>query len=800
MRDEPRGRPVRRSLAPARPDGVKAGDRPGAPPDSDGSFRGEAAVRSSRNTPSGCRARVDRALRLGVVAALAAGSVASIGALAADGPAPERRVVTVAVMSDGFAGVDRFEGTTRWDWTTLPAGKRSRTTWTFRGAEVVERGGDRVVRYVDPTGGDAAVRWAAPDRVAGALLPGARAVLDLEASGRTEQTVRMRVHLDNVGLGWLHLPRGPREVALQRALILEAPSDTSAFVPVALVHRFVDPRAGVVAEVSGPPANDGRTRAGVSTASFVDEVLAGAADLKIYVDQLATVPDGKVLYGIDLGAGSMISELTPEMYATAGDLIAADTWDFSQNTTGELVVSTTALPIAAETCNSASCGYAGAGKNLEREDFDPAGTPRKNNQVTEREDRVSDVTIWLRAGAQTEGEGGIFGSGESRFCYEGTDGGGQARTPVPLWRFANQDADGWFLQAGDAWEPEWADPINTPFFDCEQTLYNDVCGTGGGGGLIPTLYAKACQDHAGTQSSEVLKGGVVTLPSGHTINALLVRTVGDFCVFSRDDCADLFGPLDFVRTVVYIWQVPHLGTAVLLQSEQDAPNLVSWSQLDVAEFRYGLFPPVTISANATGDTMMTVSWDPGAITGDIDRFKVYWDTTSAAGGDYAFNSDDQPGQVTFSGNSADLTGLDPGTTYFVTVTALSSFANPSNTGNVVEYESLRFPTQISGDPSFVYPVEVQATTTGGCALNEEVESVVADKVGTDVQFCWSPVSESCAEGYRVLGADTPESDANFAPVADTGLETCWQGNPTETFFIVVSRAGGSTGPWGHYGL
>ena len=66
--------------------------------------------------------------------------------------------------------------------------------------------------------------------------------------------------------------------------------------------------------------------------------------------------------------------------------------------------------------------------------------------MQEREDRAADVTIWLRAGVNKEGQSGGLGDGESRICY--VDDG---RTEVPLWQFTRYDAlaDDYYLQDGD---------------------------------------------------------------------------------------------------------------------------------------------------------------------------------------------------------------------------------------------------------------------------------------------------------------------------------------------------------------
>src|SRR5262249_26589876 len=170
---------------------------------------------------------------------------------------------------------------------------------------------------------------------------------------------------------------------------------------------------------------------------------------------------------------------------------------------------------SAETCDFAQCGYTQPGAVLERSDrsFADPNMLYKVNDVAETEVRANDVTVWIRAGAQNEGKSGAFGTGESRFCY--TTFGGVTRTPVSLWQFSHLDGPGqeYYYQAGDHWE---GGPFN-----CEQNTWNQVCGMSG---FLDTLYTKACGTHTGKQFTDVLKGGVVTTPSGHTFNALLVRT------------------------------------------------------------------------------------------------------------------------------------------------------------------------------------------------------------------------------------------------------------------------------------
>src|SRR5262245_839685 len=105
------------------------------------------------------------------------------------------------------------EGRTRWDLTDTP------------------RLADQATRLPIP----------ATDRAA--LRPGERRVRPM-ADGTEAEIV-------TVGVGWVHLPSGPREVALQRVRLHGRTGNV-------LVHRWVDPDAGTVAEIRGPAGPDGR--------------------------------------------------------------------------------------------------------------------------------------------------------------------------------------------------------------------------------------------------------------------------------------------------------------------------------------------------------------------------------------------------------------------------------------------------------------------------------------------------------------------------------------------------------------
>ncbi len=709
-------------------------------------------------------------------------------------------------------------GRSRWDLTSLsPSDRVLITLKELDGDVLLARDeldrpglGPARVRLVDPGGGDAALRWQYPDRFPLLLQPGARAALELEDA---ESGERLFLTVATIGIGWLHLPSGPRETVLQQARILRGPAAGRRLEPGGELYRWVDPRAGVVAQIRWPGGPGAAMPDGDEPAPpeilILEEILAGAADLKIYVDQIDRLPLTSITYGYNRGSGTAISSLVPQAPATMGDLVALDAWDFSANTASVVIASHVAPAITpAETCNATECGYTIPGVGLDREDFlnllDPNDV-RFTHNVTQTEVRPGamppDTTIWLRAGTQNEGRTGSLGTGESRLCYYSE--GGVTRSPVPLFRFSNQDAQGYFMQVGD---PRWT---GGPF-TCQPNVFNEVCGTppsGQPGTLYVSGSPSANCSRTGTQYTDVVKAGVLTTPSGHTFNALLLRSVADFCLYLGSSCLG-FLKVDEARTVNYLWMVPHLGTTVRLQSPQISssgcpggsnPDLC-YTTVAVTDIKFGLFPPRSITVTGTTDTTLDLSWDPGLITSRIDGYRLYWDTDSGATGPYAFDSDSNPSQVSFSGTSATLSGLTPGTTYHVTVTSRSTFTNPKS-GVVTSYESLLFPTQISGDPAFVYPVEVQAATTGGtCIPTAEVSNLTVESLpGGETRFCWDPSTDPCLTGYQVLGSATADSDAGFAPVGATGGATCWTGTPADGFFLAVAEGTGGTGPWGHYG-
>jgi len=585
----------------------------------------------------------------------------------------------------------------------------------------------------------------------------------------------------NVSTGEVRLPGATREATLQRGTVVRDDG------PDLLVHRWIDSRLGVVAQIAGTVSADGTGRIGVESASVLDGGVDDVATMKLYVDQVERPILGALNLGYDRGEGITVAELlgNNENVVLMSDVIDLDYWDFSVNTSGIVEVAQIDVTLtAAETCNAGRCGF-DLGRKLGRQDRSDG---RFNNQVTELENRGTDVTVWLRGVAQREGSGLCFGNGESGTCYEGTDDNGNPREEVPLWRFPHQDGGDFYFQALDEW--------SSGAFNCEEDIWNTVCLASKGCFLEGDMFRiTACGDNNGTQYAQALKGGVAKLPSGHRVNTLLVRQVADFCTYVLGSGCDFLGTE--VRTLVYLWQAKYLGTVALAQTDptvEGPADLVSFSELQETNINFGLFPPESIAVRAVGSDSVQIWWDPGNDTHHVKDYRVYWDTDSGASSAYANSAD-------FASPPATITGLNPATTYYFTVTTRSDHTNPS-TAVTTTLESLLYPTQVSGDPGFVYPIEVQATTTGGsctpaitevspCASGSDCLTVDKTQDG-GVQICWTPSGSSCVDAYDVMYSGIPSSA--FSAISQTGLATCWTGDPDVGYFTVRGRGAGGVGP------
>ncbi len=573
---------------------------------------------------------------------------------------------------------------------------------------------------------------------------------------------------------------------------------------------------------AGSPEDPPRAQAGTEIRIYsadLEPSVFGRVNYGFDRDAVCTVsPYGACTTDADCSAsandvcGVSIDSLTSGTQTNAWDLVCdpvtpggsdcqITSWDFSGFSstafTDLVEFGTTSTPIDnTETCSSGECGFSTPGAILGRDDRDFDGTtPRSTLNAVEIEDRKpQDVTHWLRSAVRNEGvsDGGI-GQNESRICYVTGD-----RNEVPLFQFQHCDATECYMQVGDVFRTENPATGNAEAFQCENTIFNHVCPNSCG--IFCELYAHSCSGFSGTQDTTVVNQGNITLPSGHTFEALVMNSNAEFCLGLFSTCGSA---IETVRTVTYLWEVANLGTVARMMSRNTADSVQDFNAGDdvaaEVDIKFGLFPPLSVTVGTITDTTVDLSWNPGLETGRIDGYRIYWDTDSGGTSGYAFDSMTNVLQATIVGTTATITGLTPGTQYYFTVNATSNYTDPSSNVTTA-YESLLYPKQIPAVPTPL-PLEVPATTTGGgCAPSQEITGLTVGKSGTFQEFCWTATADGCVDGYRILGASTPESDLNFSIVeSDTGLITCTTIDPTESYFLVIGKGGG-TGPWGHFGL
>jgi len=575
------------------------------------------------------------------------------------------------------------------------------------------------------------------------------------------------------------------------------------------------------------------------------EAAPTGSGLRIYSDEIYSPPLAKVTFGYDRNAlctvspygactqdsdcssspndvcGVTVDSLAPGTQTEIWDLVCdpltpggtdcqTTSWNFSGNNLTSFpamvrFASTNTEIDVTETCSHDRCGFSEPGAILGREDrgWDTATNVPTVNAI-EFEDRApEDHTIWLRAAVRNEGvTSGGLGQNESRICYTGTD-----RTSVALWRFPNCDADGCYMQVGDAWEPEHPLTGDPQAFQCEHTVFNQTCNGNPGQncGFICALYAYACETFAGKQTGEVIHEGTVTLPSGHTFQALVTRSNAEFCLGLFSSCGNA---VERVRTVLYLWEVANLGTVVRLQSRNAADGVLDFnsgpdiiSEMDV---KYGLFPPLSVSVGSVTDTTVQLSWNPGLITDQIDGYRIYWDTDSGGASSYGSDSESDAGQVVFAGTSATISGLTPGTTYYFTVNSVADFTDPFS-GVITTYESTLYPTQIPAVPVDL-PLEVLATTSGGSAAGAVpdgddrpgVQLSLAKAGGGTLTLSWGASCQAGDTNYGIYEGSLGSFAGHVSTTCDTGGSTTSPVVPLagDRYFVVVPNNASSEGSYG----
>jgi hypothetical protein len=377
---------------------------------------------------------------------------------------------------------------------------------------------------------------------------------------------------------------------------------------------------------------------------------------------------------------TLVPDLSPAGWVNGHELIAAELWDFSDHWSADVFTATLEPPDA--TCFASRCGFDAAGVQAlgrvrSTEDFFLEGA------TAVEWDGVD--TLWNRAGVFFEGL-----SNQAVFCFDPATG----RPEVPALRFPHSDADGVYLQAGDGWgSAGWA---------CEPVawFFGGLCTAG------TQAEANADEGFLGGTEYRVRGSGVVVLPSGHHLNSMLISARWSMGL-KFAGCGD---SVSQVEQLLYEWHAPKVGRIATLGTNRPANDPEGWIGAIASTFSYGLLPPLDTWVEENGNGWVRIAWDPGRYTDHVDRYKVYWDTDSGADSDYAFDSDSFPGLVTFDGTSAVIEVPDCSPRHF-SVTSLSTHTD-EDTGVPVEYESLRYPEQVFGDPDHAYPQEVEGRSAG----------------------------------------------------------------------------------------
>lgn len=594
-----------------------------------------------------------------------------------------------------------------------------------------------------------------------------------------------------VGDGWAHLPTGPvrcfligEELTIDRAPYgARGPEDVRAYR-----YRWESPRLGTVAVMR---SEDGTVTPEFPAAALFERLenfRPDAFPLRIYSDRIPRSTFQTMNWSYE--SGGPVSGMTPEAYATAGDLVndgghLPPTWEF---TTAQDVSSSiragTQVPVS-QSCYAACCGFSVAGNDFAGRSDNPANGARGFTAV----DRVTGATdkYFFRAIVGSEGDA----TSELRSCFDGS----AVHNTVVAYDFQHPDAGRFYMQKSDA----WTNALKTCSQDVWQGGNCSSCTSG------TAAYVSRKTPQTGITAS-VVGEGVLTLPSGHHFDSLLLQNTNDFTVYGDPFCLIL--PVQAVHQYTYAWLVPFYGNVATVSSGISVPDATSW-MTGSTSLNYSLLPPVSISATAAACDRITLSWNPGNDASRITRYKVYWGTQSGAVVAYPFNSDANPGQVSFSGATATITGLARGTAYFFTVTSLADYAGHS-------YESLVYPTQISGTtPASAYPAEIVAATAS--APTTRVTGVTVAKSGAvspiDIVIAWNPLpGEACLDRYAVYSAADPRpavppgsfpidpAFTDLSPLDTDGSSTnasfTYQtGAGANAFYLVVaSTSGGQLGP------
>lgn len=425
-----------------------------------------------------------------------------------------------------------------------------------------------------------------------------------------------------------------------------------------------------------------RTRHRLVAAALTALIAAPAAAVdpafEVCVSEFPTTPLTRVIYATNTGSVPL-NGIFAEGYASAADMVAGQTWDFTPATGTDRVLQVAPVDAAWSCSVSGQCsGQFGRSTLLLVQDDLTTGS-RDVNAI--QFDGAS--TFFLRAQVSDENA-----SNEIRACFEGD---------VEFLAFPRP---GGCLGEGDA---PWRSSLN----DDQAVTQDSPCSNGGPDACI-----------SGFIGGRAARNGTLTLPSGHVVDSTLVEIQINF----DDVVGILFGgcvvPVsDVLQQYLMTWLVPHYGPLVQLSSPSGVTDL-SWTSAGSTTIGYGLLPPVSAQVDSVTDTEVTISWDPGALFGlGADSFVVHWGTQP---GLPTTSTDDLMLTIPATQLSHTVSGLQPGTDYCFSVSSRSTYTDPVASIPVI-YDSIALPVSIGADTDgdgnrdTSYPPEVCVRTTGGSA-------------------------------------------------------------------------------------
>ncbi len=395
-------------------------------------------------------------------------------------------------------------------------------------------------------------------------------------------------------------------------------------------------------------------------------------NLRLYSDEWIAPPLQSVLAGIN-AEGKALSTLTSPGAANAAALEALSSWNFTPMATlsGTTDSVTLQAPVSsAWTCylpDSSHCGFDWPGNQILTTRTGKAGGVATRNVGASEYDADRGLLL-VRASVSDEG-----GDNEVRLCLDPN----QSRPEIALAAFPHVDGNRRYLTSGD---PAWS----SPQLNCSPIMvFGGDCGVAGA-----TAYLGSGTGTTGLQTSRIVKAGTITLPSGHVVDGFLLESF--VSATAKVATCPLALVTKTIRQWTLTWVVPGLGVVASISSDDDVASLTAFTTAKSTFVAFGLLPPLSMTVGDIGGDRVKLSWTPGSITRFVDSWQINW---------LPEGSNDPPSTsapIPVGTTSMLLTGLDPGTTYRIWITARRTYTDPFSHVQAT-YTSLSLPQATGAD-------------------------------------------------------------------------------------------------------